>query len=120
MLGLKADNEIRYKIFIKTITETKTVWGLISDDGWAITESTEFDDSDVMPFWSHKAYAKAVAKEEWSNYNPTEITLDSFLDNWLKGMHEENLLVGVNWNQNLIGKEIEPVELAKDILEKLK
>lgn len=112
MLGLAADNENRYKIFLKTIHETETVWGLKSDNGWIITESTEVENADVMPFWSHKAYAKALAVEEWAEYIPTEINVDQFINSWLKGMHNDSILVGINWNQNLIGKEMEPLELA--------
>jgi Protein of unknown function (DUF2750) len=120
MLGLKADSEIRYNLFLKTVIEAKIIWGLKSNAGWALSKSTEYDDVDVMPFWSHKAYAKAVAKEEWADYIPTEIDLDAFIDQWLKGMHRDKVLVGVNWNQNLLGKEMEAIELADVITSKLK
>ena len=117
MLGLQADQKIRYDIFIKTVKETKIVWGLKSNNSWAYSPSTEYEDVDVLPFWSHKSYAKAVAKEEWASYKPTEIDLNLFIDRWLKGMSDDNLLVGVNWNQNLLGVEIEPAKLANDILQ---
>jgi hypothetical protein len=116
MLGLEADAEIRYDLFLKTVIATKAVWGLKSKEGWAVMDSTEYEDTQVMPFWSHKAYAKAVAKEEWKEYLPTEIGLDSFIDKWLKGMNEEGILTAINLNQNLLGKEIDPQELAKAIL----
>ena len=117
MLGLKKDSETRFNIFLDTVKSTKEIWGLQSDDGWVICDSTEYEDTGVMPFWSHEAYAKHLAKEEWSHYKPTQIDIDSFIDNWLKGMNDDELLVGVNWNLNLIGKEIEPIELAKLLIE---
>ena len=113
MLGLTADNENRHKIFVRTVLKEGIVWGLRCDDGWAIAPSTMYEDASVMPFWSHRASAKAVAKEEWSEYEPTAIDLESFIDNWLRGMHDDGVLVGTNWNANLLGHEIEPFELAQ-------
>ncbi len=37
------------------------------------------------------------------------------MKNWLSGMNEDNLLVGVNWNVKLIGLEVEPVDLFKEL-----
>ena len=113
-INLEANSDSRYKRFIETVLETQEVWGLKSNEGWAICESTEYEDCQVMPFFSHEAYARALAKEEWSHYKPTKIELDEFIDSWLKGMYEDELLVGVNW-VNMIGTEVEPIDLAKEL-----
>ena len=96
-VNLEANSELRTKRFIETVLKTEEVWGLQSEAGWAICESTKYEDCQVMPFFSHESYAKAIAKEEWESYNPTIINLDDFIDKWLKGMHKDELLVGVNW-----------------------
>jgi hypothetical protein len=70
-----------------------------------------------MPFWSDRAYAARVAKEEWADYEPTSIAVDPFIDNWLAGMNRDGILVGTNWDAHLTGMEVEPAELAKDLLE---
>ena len=113
-MNLEANSEVRYKRFIKTVLETHEVWGLESEEGWAICESSEYEDCQVMPFFSHEAYAKALAKEEWSHYKPSKIDLDTFMDVWLKGMHEDEVLVGINW-VNMIGTEVEPIDLAQEL-----
>ncbi len=39
---------------------------------------------------------------------------EEFLDDWLPGMHSDVLLVGVNWNVDLEGAEIEPLDLLEE------
>lgn len=73
-----------------------------------------------MPFWSDSAFCKACAKEEWAQYTATKIPLAEFLESWCVGLHQDDLLVGVNWDLNLFGKEEEPLVLALAILNQLK
>ena len=68
-----------------------------------------------MPFWSERPYAKQCAKADWSNYEPTKILLELFLEHWLTGMAADGCLVGTNWNGKLCGHEIEPSELRQEI-----
>jgi hypothetical protein len=111
--------EYKHKKFVERIVDLDTVWGLQSDEGFATSDSNDFDDAEVIPFWSDKAYANAVAKEGWEHYQPTSMPLSEFLENWLIGMHNDELLVGTNWDQNMFGKEIEPLDLALEITEQL-
>jgi len=114
-LDLTINSKRRYEKFIERVTESKIVWGLASEDGWVVCESNEYEDTDVMPFWSDEAYARQCAINEWSHNKPTSIPLDVFISNWLYGMNEEGLLVGVNWNAKLIGSEVEPFDLLKEL-----
>ena len=117
MIDHKNDSEGSYRRFVDEVRDNRIVWGLKSSEGWAITESSEFEDAKVMPFWSDKANASRSAEEEWSNYDPARISFDDFIDKWLKGMFDDGLLVGVNWDTNLVVKEVEPDELAQDLVE---
>ena len=72
-----------------------------------------------MLFWSDKAYAKQCVAEEWSHYVPAVISLADFTAHWLHGMHEDELLVGVNWNKDLVGLEMEPLDLLAALQEKM-
>ncbi|MDA9371956.1 DUF2750 domain-containing protein, partial [Porticoccaceae bacterium] len=45
---------------------------------------------------------------------PVAIELEEFLDDWLPGMHSDVLMVGVNWNAELAGREVEPLDLLED------
>ncbi|CDU10711.1 hypothetical protein VDIAB_271238 [Vibrio diabolicus] len=66
-----------------------------------------------MFFGSDRAYASRVAIGDWELYVPTPINLDSFVDNWLKGIHSDGHLVGLNWDANLCGTEVVAIDVAK-------
>ncbi|WP_339206050.1 DUF2750 domain-containing protein [Paenibacillus sp. FSL K6-3182] len=117
-LGLKIDSENRFDKFVKKIIETQLVWGLKSEDGWCVSPSNEFEETDVMPFWSERALAKQCAIEEWVHYSPHTIPLDDFANTWIPGLDNDNLLIGTNWNAHLLGKEIEPLELLACLVQK--
>ena len=112
MIKLTSDLDANYQRFIEHILESGQVWGLQSDDGWVVVDSTEFEDSEVMPFWSEEAYAKSHCVGEWDNFRPVAMDLDEFVEEWLVGMAEDGILVGPNWNDDLEGLEVEPDEVA--------
>ena len=113
---LKTDSVERHQRFINQVAANKTVWGLKSSDGWAMAPSNEVEERQVMPFWSDRVSAKKVAAEKWDTSEPVSIKLDEFIDLWLKSMHEDGIFVGTNWDTHLMGKEIEPDALRKEIL----
>jgi hypothetical protein len=115
-IGLKADSEYRYQLFIDTVKKERIVWGLKCSEGWAVSPSNDYEDRNVMPFWSHKAYAEQVAVEDWKGYIPSEIPLQEFVNNWLQGMSNDGVMVGLNWNKQLIGKEIDAAELYSKLI----
>ncbi|WP_407665214.1 DUF2750 domain-containing protein [Microbulbifer elongatus] len=107
-----------YERFVRRVIESGEVWGIKHPDGtWATSESNEFEETLVYVFWSDKSYAKRHCKEVWSDSVPSLIGLDSFIDNWLRGMHTDGHLVGPNWDAHLFGLEVEPVELAQRLIE---
>lgn len=109
---LIADLEANKERFISRVRESGVVWGLRSENGWAYCESNH-SESDVLLFWSEEAYARRHATKEWATYEATSIDFDAFIDGWLRGMHEDGALAGVNFNADLAGIEVEPLELAK-------
>ncbi len=115
MIQDKSQSEANHRRFVERVTQLGVVWGLKSADGWAIAPSNEFEDRDVMPFWSDQAYAARAAREEWSSYSPAEIPLSDFLDLWLQGMSADGVLVGTNWDAALTGREIEAEDLAAEL-----
>ncbi|MBT3529242.1 MAG: DUF2750 domain-containing protein [Porticoccaceae bacterium] len=95
--------------------EQGCIWGLQdNDENWALVESSDHDHIDVIPFWSNKLLAEALCNEDWSIYKPVAIEMEEFLDDWLPGMHSDVLLVGINWNLDLEGDEIEPLDLLEE------
>jgi hypothetical protein len=117
MLGNQQDSIDNYGRFLELVAKSRVVWGLKSAKGWAAAPSNDDEDREVMPFWSDRAYAARAAKDQWAEYAATSIDIDSFIDNWLRGMNKDGLLVGTNWNAHLIGLEVEPAELVQALLE---
>lgn len=110
----------RYNLFVAKVAAAKIVWGLQNKKGWANSHAADDEDTTVVPFWSERAYAKACAKDAWRDYAATEIPLVDFLESWCLGMADDDLLAGINWDANMLGKEVNPLQLAVDILEQLK
>ncbi len=105
-----------YENFIDEVAETELIWGLSSDEGWAVCDSNDFEGRQAMPFWSNEKLAKEVCIDDWSSYKPTPIRFDEFIDDWLHGMHEDEVLVGINWDDDLVGPEVEPIMLIEDLI----
>lgn len=117
MSQLTNDPQKNYDMFIEDILATGKVWVLKSEDGWVLCKSEEYEDADVIPFWSNKAHAKAHCTDEWSNNTVESINVVDFVEKWLTGMAEDGFLVGPNWNAEMMGLEIEPGDLAEHIIE---
>lgn len=112
--------EQQYIEFVERIVATNAVWGLTKDETWATSSSQEFEDTEVILFWSGKEGAAACAEDEWATYIPESITLVEFLENWCVGMYGDELLVGADWDTELSGKEAEPLVVALDVVKELK
>ncbi len=115
-----ADIENVYNAFISRIVENNAVWGLTKDETWATSTSAEFEDTEVILFWSDQDKATACTDDEWANYVPESITLVEFLENWCVGMYGDALLLGADWDAELSGKEIDPLVVALDVVKELK
>ncbi len=100
------------KQFAERVRAEGKVWGLKGEDGWAVCSSIEFEDTDVYPFFSSESAARQLCSGEWDIYTPTSIPLEDFLADWLPGMHEDNAMVGPDWDAELEGEEVEPADLA--------
>ncbi len=120
MANDSATTERNYQLFIERVAASKLVWGLKSKNGWANSHSADSEDTDVVPFWSERAYAKACARDDWKDFTPTEIPLAQFLENWCVGMAEDDTLIGINWDPKMLGEEEDALGVALDVLKQLK
>ncbi|MEG2893889.1 MAG: DUF2750 domain-containing protein [Clostridium sp.] len=116
-LELQVSAQERYDMFIGGIVESGVVWGLKNSESgvWAVAPSNNFDDTGSMLFWSKKEVAEKCIEDEWADYTATSIPVEVFMENWLVGLDGDGLLVGVNWNSDLVGVEVEPIDLLEDI-----
>ena len=114
MTKLTADIQANCDLFVAETKETHTVWGLCNEEGdWLSVASSEFEDSEVMPFWSNEQDAKIHCVEEWAEFSAVMIPLDVFAEDWMVTLAEDGVLVGMNWNEQLEGSEHEPADVAK-------
>lgn len=113
-LHLTSDLKANYDRFVSRVSSGGIVWGLKHRKGWAVCPSNEYE-CELYLFWSDEAYARQHCVDEWSDYVPTPINLDAFLNNWLPGMERDELLVGVQFNADMAGLEVEPSQLAEDL-----
>ena len=105
-----------HRRFVERVAASGIVWGLKNAAGWAVCDSNGEQGGDVMPFWSDRAYAVRAAVDDWSDYEPTEIPIAVFIDRWLQGMTEDEVLVGTNWDTSNRGFEIAAAELAEELV----
>lgn len=115
----------RHRKFINEVVENKIVWGLKSKDGFATSSSNDYvnekeEPLEIICFWSNRKLASVCGKKYWKEYQPSEIELSVFLENWCVGTYNDNSLIGTNFDWNLFGQENEPLELIIEITTALK
>ena len=115
-LHLIADLQDAYDRFIVRVKSSGIVWGLRSEDGdYSCCESHENPEALVILFWSDKAYARQIGKKYWPDYALKELEIDLFTENFIPTMGSRGFYVGLNYNSDLAGLEIDPNQLARDL-----
>lgn len=117
MSQLSNDLQQNYLAFIEGIKASGEVWGVTTPEGWVVCDSEEYEETDVIPFWSNSEDAKAQCADEWAEYEVKSISLAVFAERWLTGMAEDGVLVGPNWNAEMEGLEVEPEAIAEQLLD---
>lgn len=117
---MAADPQKLHRKFVSDSVSTKKVWGLKVDDNWAVSKSADFEDAEVLVFWSDKNLADACATDDWEDYKSEEIDTAEFLTEWLPGMQEEGIAVGTNWSTELEGLEMDPISLALELITEIR
>jgi hypothetical protein len=121
MLRDTADCEADVRRFAKRVAGSEVVWYLSSGDGPAVCESNDGDEEgegesrEVILFFSDEAYARRCQGSHYEDHEIASMTLFDFLFRWLPGMSGDGVLAGPNWNQELIGLEVDPFELRERI-----
>ncbi|QSX28678.1 MULTISPECIES: DUF2750 domain-containing protein [Shewanella] len=105
--------------FVSNVQESQLLWGLqdAGGEGWVVCDSSEYEDTDVMPLWSSEALAKSHCTEEWANYLVASISLVEFLEYWVEDLNNDGVLIGVDWKANEDCLELDPVDVAKALAE---
>lgn len=117
-IGLEIDSLRRADKFLKEAIGSKKVYYLKKDEGVEVFESSDFEDEEgnsglVIVFWSESFLDHARALGEGLDLQ--ELDLEKFKEAWLKGMDQDGVVAGLNWDQNGIGVECLPLELLEKI-----
>lgn len=98
--------------FAARIKEQGCVWSLkAADDTWVMHEDPE-DGSEAMPVWADADSAARCAVGEWADFEPTQVDLDNFVNDFLPALDEEAAWVGINFDADNQGDLVDPQELA--------
>ncbi|RLV60632.1 DUF2750 domain-containing protein [Parashewanella curva] len=105
--------------FINNIEESQLFWALLDEtgEGWVVCDSSEYEETDVMPVWSSEEEANKHCIEEWSGYKPAAISIREYLEIWVDDLNNDGVLMGVDWILDGDCHEIDPIELAKHLVE---
>ncbi|OIN13813.1 DUF2750 domain-containing protein [Oceanisphaera psychrotolerans] len=108
----------RFNHFVSRVCEHDELWILTDEHGCMMLTSD--DDEDCIPVWPHADYAKEWAVDDWSQCKPEALTLQVWLNRWVPGMEDDELLVAVFPTSDATGVVVEPRELQDAIDRKKK
>lgn len=118
-------NDLAYTQFVRQAVFTRAVYTLQDhEDFFAECPSEEHEDELGAPvkvycFWHSPEQARACQSEEWEDFRVTHIALEEFMLDVLIEMDYDAQLVGVAFDEQLYGIEIEPIELLADLLDEI-
>lgn len=86
-----------------------------SDDEVSEIESPHYGRPTVV-LWSDAARAESCARGAFEDCDLEEISAEELLTDWLPGLTEDGLLVGLDWDpKTMWGPELEPADLLTEI-----
>ncbi|WP_407334318.1 DUF2750 domain-containing protein [Enterovibrio sp. 27052020O] len=103
--------------FVATSRSRGEVWGLQCKDGWVICDSTIYEETDVMPFWSSREAAAIHCVDEWEDFSPVSISISEFIDEWLVDLAQDAVMLGPDWGTDLCGEEVEAADMVARYLQ---
>ena len=102
--------------FFDEIVAHGAVWAIRDEGGFPAPRSGSGDR--VMPFWSLESRARKIIDnvEAYQGFETFRLTLEAFENNWLVGMEEDGLLVGLNWaGKRAVGYDMAPGDVRTSI-----
>ncbi|GJO52523.1 DUF2750 domain-containing protein [Mycobacterium marinum] len=121
-LHLNADLQARYHRFVERVRTSGELWVLIGPEArgaWVESNHYVTEDDEPIPVhlvYSAAAYARQHATGAWAAYEPAALEVDQFLAGPLQHMHQSGEMLGPDYNADLAGVEIEPIDLARALL----
>jgi hypothetical protein len=98
--------------FVAEAKSTGLVWAIRDEGGYPAPMNAEGERA--MPFWSKQSRAEKIIKTvpAYAGFNAEQIELEKFLDEWLSGLEEDGLSVGLNWyGKRVTGYHLTPANV---------
>lgn len=110
--------------FFAEVQATQMLWALQDkeNEGWVVVDSANFENAETMPLWSTESLALKSCTEDWADYKPTQISVSDWLEFWFEDLSEDNIIIGLDWQDETDYAELELGDFTKEIadIEKLK
>lgn len=111
--------------FVNKICEDGVVYSMENKDAFALCGSNQYTTDNgeavtVFCFWSNEDLAKSCRVEDWSDFIINEFSIISFIEDWCVGIYNDSFLVGLDFNSEMVGLEVDPIDLILKITKKLK
>ena len=103
--------------FYRDVAKNRVLWTVENEEGIPMTEIP--DGRYAIPFWSSLSRVRKIAKmvSGYANYEPCEVSWDSFCSDWVPSLTRDGILVGLNWSgKKAIGYDGE----AQGVMEAIK
>lgn len=114
---LNLSNLERFKHFVKRSCDWEEIWTLKGESGWVTSES---EGRKCLVVWPNLAYAELFIKGDWENAKPELIELNNFIENWVPGMVQDGICLGVFPNLELDAIVISADRILPEIKQELK
>ena len=84
--------------FVSAICRTKVLWSIEDAAGFPAPKTAS--GHRAMPFWSTLLGAKSIVRnaKAYAAFAPVEIPLEDFMGEWLPRLHQDGLVVGIDWS----------------------
>lgn len=113
-MKLEIDSIQRAEKFIPDFLETGKAYALINPNGGLCSwPSNDYENTDVIPIWSNHFLAYARAFGEGAELH--EMSIDETLA-LLNDLIKDDVMIGLNWDNQGYGQEVEPAEIFNPIL----
>ncbi|RYV02060.1 DUF2750 domain-containing protein [Shewanella sp. OPT22] len=109
-------SSLNSEAFYSEISESGKLWGIRDENGIPAPKTETGQRS--MPFWSKKSRAEKIIHNvpAYGAFETFEISVSEFIERWLPGLENDELLVGLNWSgKNATGYDSEPNMVLKSL-----
>lgn len=109
--------------FITEAVESEVVYILVMENNCLQTDSTEFVDENEEPLVAVPVWTKSFVEhaKKWAGEEGVaeEMTLDYFLNEFIPQLEESHCTIGLNWDNEGVGREFSPFDLTDMLVKKI-